>query len=72
MKSLTGLDPMNYGGQRIKDELRTALKAEVPPTDQWRLPFLEKLLARRTEAFYSGDCDKYHETNELIHSLVIN
>ena len=53
VKSLTGLDPMDYGGQRIKDEVHIALKAEVPPTDQWRLPFLEKLLARRTEAFYT-------------------
>ena len=72
IKSLTGLDIREYGANRIKDELQRVLSPEVPVMDRWRLPYLEKLLANRCEAFYNGDSDHYNYLNELIHSLVTN
>ena len=63
IKSLTGLDPMEYGGHKIKDELRTVLRAEVPANEKWRVLYLPKLLANRSMAFYAGDSDQYNQIN---------
>ena len=72
IKSLIGLDPGEYGGKRIKEELRRVLAAEVPVTDHWRLSYLQKLLSNRCKAFYDGDSVHYDYLNDLIYSLVIN
>ena len=41
----TGTDPYTVTGRSIRN---LSLKAEIPASDTWRIPFLEKLLERRS------------------------
>ena len=46
MRQETGLDPWSVSVRLVRDTLPLT---EVPASDEWRLPFLEKLLKRRYE-----------------------
>ena len=67
----TGLDPWCYGGQRMKDELFRHNKSEVPPSDEWRLPLLEKLLFERLVTYYESN-EGMELMNTQLQSLVTN
>ena len=44
---LSGLDPWVFGSSRLKEEIMKSETSEVPPLDQWRIPYLCSLLERR-------------------------
>ena len=48
----TGLDPWVYGGQRMKQALLEYNHVHIPEGDEWRVPFLSKLLQQRLIQHY--------------------
>ena len=44
-------------------------RVEVPLGDEWRIPYLHRLLAESLEARYSADTDNEKKLTQLIHSL---
>ena len=46
-------------------------QVEVAPEDQWKIPYLEKLLLFMQEFKYKGMDKEQEELKELINSLVI-
>ena len=67
----TGLDPWQFGGKRVRDDLLKYQKSEVSDKDRWRLKYLDKLLTQRLHQFYNGS-QSCEELDALIHSLCIN
>ena len=53
--------------------VRAALKErEVPDGDEWRLPYLQRLLEQRLEFHYRGLQEEEMRTQDLSDSLCIN
>ena len=44
----------------------------VPPEDQWRVPYLRRLLEQRLQFYYSGDKENETRVQTLIDSLCVN
>ena len=74
LKRETGLDPHCFGTDRLKHELLNTYNQNffVNVEDKWRIPYLDKLLAERTMAFFKGDTENHTKINELLQSLVVN
>ena len=66
----TGLNPWEFGTSRIRSELKRKYRVVPDTCDLWRLPYLDKLLSQRLEAFYCGDTEGEKQIDKLIHSLV--
>ena len=47
-------------------------KTEIPPGDEWRVSYFEKLLIARLQAYYDGNEDEAERLTPLINSLAIN
>ena len=73
LKRETGLDPRCFGTDRLKQELLNTYdqNLSVNVEDEWRLPYLDRLLTERTMAFYNGDTENHTKINELLQSLVV-
>ena len=69
---LAELDPWVVSSARLKEQLVSKLLVDVPPADQWRVPYLSSLLEMRHRYYYQGDSDSASEVSELINSLCIN
>lgn len=67
----TGLNPWEYGGDRVKKELIKSNMSVVEPEDCWRIVYLEKLLNQRLFNFYTGN-QTNEELTDLINSLSVN
>ena len=72
VRTLTGQDPWTAPRGGLASALEEADRREVPEQDRWRLPYLEKLLTLRLQAFYSGEKEEVKRLQSLINSLVIN
>ena len=66
----SGLDPWVAGRAQLRAALEAADRVPVPQQDSWRAPLLEKLLAARLQAYYSGDKTEEKRLQEQICSLV--
>ena len=72
VRELTKRDPWVEPRGALAAALVAADTRDVPEQDRWRLPYLQKLLAMRLQAYYSGEEDEVKRLQELINSLVIN
>ena len=68
----TGLDPWVIGAGHLRAALLAADKVVVPDVDKWRVPYLERLLAERLQAYYIADTLAEEQLTVLINSLVVN
>ena len=68
----TGLDPWVIGAGHLRAALLGADKVVVPDVDKWRVPYLERLLAERLQAYYIADTLAEEQLTVLINSLVFN
>ena len=69
VKDLTGLDPWSCTSRQVKKVLRERL-SDAPEQDQWRVPYLGKLLELRGELHHQ--MMDTAELTELIESLCEN
>ena len=69
IREVTALDPWCCTGGQVRKVLGEE-QAEVPAQDEWRLVYLEKLLAQRGEWHY--ELRNTTELTELIDSLCVN
>ena len=56
----------------MKVALLAAERVEVPMGEEWRVPYLWRLLAERLQAHYSADTQEETRLQELIDSPVVN
>ena len=68
IKTETGLNPWEFGGDRIKMELIAHNASRVSENDQWRIGFLDKLLNQRLHEYYNGS-QECKEIDAMINSL---
>jgi hypothetical protein len=68
----SGLDPWAAGPGQLRSALLAADTTEVPPGDEWRVPYLQRLLSERLQAHYRADTSEEKRLKILIDSLVIN
>ena len=69
VQEMTGLDPWSCFGSQVKKVMNEKL-AQLPQPDEWRLPYLGKLLEKRGEKYYK--VEDTTELTELIDSLCVN
>ena len=69
IREVTGLDPWTCSPKEVKRVLGEKL-GQVPDLDEWRLPYLGKLLEERGERHYN--MEDTTELTKLIDSLCIN
>ena len=72
VSELSGLDPWIASSEKIKEQLLIQDKADIPLTDQWRVPYLSSLLEKRQSLHYQGEEEGAQEVTKLIDSLCIN
>ena len=63
-------DPWTAGQELVKQGLISTERVPVNHLDQWRIPYLTKLLDSQQQAKYVADEQKMDNLNQLIHSLV--
>ena len=68
----TGLDPWVVGPGHLRAVLLDKARVVVPDQDKWRVPYLERLLAERLQAYYTADTLAEEQLTVLINSLVVN
>ena len=66
---MTGLDPWSCLCSQVRKVLDLKL-AEMPQQDEWRLPYLGKLLEQRGQKYYQ--MEDTSELTELIDSPCVN
>ena len=71
IRTETGLNPWEFGGERMKMELIKYNSSEVCENDEWRIGFLSKLLNQRLFEYYDGSQD-CKELDGMINSLSTN
>ena len=71
IRQQTGLNPTVHSTREIK-QAQSDAKVEPSIPDQWRVRFLEKLLAERGELHYLGDDIRANNITLLINSICIN
>ena len=69
IREVTVLDPWSCSSGQVRKVLGE-VESEVPAPDQWRIAYLEKLLAQRGEWHYQ--LKDTTELTELIDSLCVN
>ena len=68
----TNLNPWSCSQSKLKEALIDRNWVDVPPMDNWRLPYLCKLLTQRREAFNMAMIEEEERLSHLIDSLVRN
>ena len=66
------LNPWTAGQAELRAALEAADQVLVPQQDSRRVPYLEKMLAMRLQAYYSRDKTEEKRLQDLICSLVKN
>ena len=69
LREETGLDPWSCASKQVRVAMENRL-AVVPRLDQWRLPFLARLLVERGERYYQ--CEDTDLLTEQIDALCAN
>ena len=72
LREETGLDPWIVSPAHLRRELISAETSSIPAEDQWRVPYLKKLLDQRNSAYYCGEQEREEHLQKLIDSLVVN
>ena len=72
LRQETGLDPWVIGPGHLQTALLAKDRVVVPDRDKWRVPYLERLLAERLQAYYAADTLTEERLTVLINSLVVN
>ena len=72
LRQETGLDPWVIGPGHLQTALLAKDRVVVPDRDKWRVPYLERLLAERLQAYYRADTLAEEKLTVLINSLVVN
>ena len=67
----SGLDPWTESPARVKKVL-AEIRDDVPTGDEWRLPYLGKLLEQKQRAHYGGFTAETERLSGLIDSLCMN
>ena len=70
VESTSGLSAWDISQDKLREALRKQEVITVVEGDQWRIPYLEKLLEQRQEIKYAGEDVK--DIDSLISSLCIN
>ena len=70
LKNETGLDPWTTSAASLKKELNKG--QDVPIGEEWRIPYLEKLLEQRNAAHYGKYVEDEKRLIKLIDSLCVN
>ena len=68
----TGLDPWVVGPGHLRAVLLDKARVVVPDQDKWRVPYLERLLAERLQAYYTADTLAEEKLTALINPIVVN
>ena len=68
----TGLNPWQCSPGQLKMTSLENSKVEIQKQDEWRVPYLTKLLEKRLSARYRGSTEEEEEIQSLINSLCIN
>ena len=71
VEQLSGLDPWQFGGRRLKDAIHLREEVEVERESEWRVNYLHTLLSRRMEAHYKHHTEEEEWLQKLIDSLVL-
>ena len=72
LRQKTGLDPLVIGPGHLRTALLAKDRVVVPDRDKLQVPYLERLLAERLQAFYAADTLAEERLTVLINSLVVN
>ena len=72
LQDCSGLDPWVFGSDRLKVEVTKKEAVDVPAVDEWRIPYLRKLLEQKQMLHYMGDKESEVSVTKLIDSLCIN
>ena len=70
IREMTGLDPWVAGRGQLRAALESVETREVPSQDEWRAPYLQKLLEARLVAHYRAEEEEEEKLQGLIRSLV--
>ena len=70
LREASSLSMWDTSQLKLREAIRAQEVATVETCDQWRIPYLCKLLERRQELYYLGEDVK--KTDDLISSLCIN
>ena len=69
---LAGMNPWTAPLSVIQEALVDNETVPVPQGDEWRIPFLWKLLKLRSQAYYAANDEDVETLSSYIRSLVIN
>ena len=72
VEDASGLSAWDSSPLKVKDATRKKEKAEVQAQDEWRIPYLSKLLGQRQELEYLGLEEEKTVVENLISSLCIH
>ena len=72
LQDCSGLDPWVFGSDRLKVEVTTKEAVDIPAVDEWRIPYLRKLLEQRQMLHYMGDKEGKESVTILVESLCIH
>ena len=66
----TGLDAWQASPGQLRAALQASGRVEILSLDEWRIPYLRKLLDNRRNSYYKGNEDEDYQS--LIDSLCVN
>ena len=72
IQDITKLNIWTAKQVEVKDALALEETVEVPAQDQWRIPYLCKLLSDRSQAYFEGRDEDVNTLTMYIDSLAIN
>ena len=72
ISEISKLNPWTTSTWKIQDAVIMNETVPVPAGDEWRVPYLCKLLRSRSEAQFEARDEDAEQLSELIESLVIN
>lgn len=72
VENMSGLSVWNSTTKQMRAALRQREKVTVPVEDEWRLPYLRRLLEQHHHHHFRGETAAETEIQELIDSLCIN
>ena len=72
VEEASGLSIWDCCQVKLRDALRRKEQVEVQPDEEWRIPYLNKLLAQRQELDYLGQEEEKTTVDDLINSLCIH
>ena len=72
VEEASGLSAWDSSQDKLRNAIREKEMVEVEAQDQWRIPYLNKLLGQRQELDYMGEENGKNEVENLINSLCIH